>query len=381
MSSPRLAVVTDSVAPWNTGGKEQRQHELWTRLAARGFQVDVYTMRWWEQGRTHRRDGITYHAISPLIPLYTKSGRRSILQAVLFALATVRTVTRRFDLLEVDAIPFLPLFPMRLVAWVRRRPMVVTWHEYWGSGYWTEYLGPLGPLAAFVERTAIRLPDRILAASDGTAERLREVRRGALDVHVVTPGIVASTTATAVREAIGTRPVRLLYAGRLLDHKRVDVAIDACAELAARGVDARLTVIGQGPAAAALRAQAAALPEARVEFVDFLDEHAEVFTRMAAADLFLFPSVREGFGMVALEAMSVGTPVITSDHADNFARHLVTTGINGAVCPATPQAFADAITVAVPQLAELSTGALAVAAGFDWDRIADRAELAYAAQA
>ena len=68
----RLAVVTDSVSPWHTGGKEQRQHELLTRLAARGFQVDVYTMRWWGREKQVVRDGITFHGICPLVPLYTQ---------------------------------------------------------------------------------------------------------------------------------------------------------------------------------------------------------------------------------------------------------------------------------------------------------------------
>ena len=374
----RLAVVTDSVSPWHTGGKEQRQHELLTRLAARGFEVDVYTMRWWGKEKQVTREGITFHGICPLVPLYTKD-RRSIRQAVMFALATLRMLTRRYDVLEVDAIPFLQLFPTRIVAWLRRKPMVVTWHEYWGSQYWAEYLGPLGRVAAFVERTAIRLPDRILAASDGTAQRLREVRRSQPDVHVVTPGIVAATLAAPAHEPwTPRRPLQLVYAGRLLDHKRVDVAIDTVSELAVRGVDARLTVIGAGPHADALQERAKRSPVAdRIQFLAFLPEHADVLERMACADLFLFPSVREGFGMVALEAMAMGTPVITSDHPDNFARHLVRDGRNGMVCAADPTAFADAIETALERLGELSEGATTLAADFDWERITDRAEQAY----
>lgn len=376
----RLAVVTDSATPWNNGGKEQRQHELLTRLAARGFQVDVYTMQWWDGGRRLERDGLTFHAICPRIGLYTKSGRRSIFQAVVFALSTLRMLVRRYDVLEVDAIPFLQLFPTRLVAWLRRKPMVVTWHEYWGSSYWTEYLGRLGRVAAFVEKAAIRLPDRILAASDGTAERLREVRgNGALDVHVVTPGIVAAALEASVDAPWSpARAIELVYAGRLLDHKKVDVAIEATARLAERGIDAHLTVIGTGPHGDSLREQARRGPVAeRVEFLDFLPEHRDVLVKMAAADLFLFPSVREGFGMVALEAMAMGTPVITSDHPDNFARHLIRPGVNGYVCPAEGGAFAAAIEKSLSRLDELSAGAAAVATDFDWDRIAERAELAY----
>jgi glycosyltransferase involved in cell wall biosynthesis len=377
----RLAVLTDVVAPWHTGGKEQRQQELFTRLVRRGLQVDVYTMKWWDGPRRLERDGVTYHAICPRIPLYAGQ-RRSILQAVVFALCTLRMVSRRYDVLEVDAIPFLQLFPARLVAWLRRVPMVVTWHEYWGRGYWTDYLGPLGRAAAFIERLAIRLPDRIVAASEGTAERLRAACPGELDVHVVTPGIDLAALPDVPVEPARDRPdeLRLVYAGRLLEHKNVDVAIRALDLLRRGGTAARLSVIGQGPAAERLEALAAELDLAdRVEFHAFLPEHADVLAQLAAADLLVFPTVREGFGMVALEAMSLGTPVVTSDHPDNFARHLVASPTPaGAVCPATPAAFAAAIANSRTRLAELAPAARATAAGYDWERIADRARAAYA---
>ena len=370
----RLAVVSDSVAPWNTGGKERRNHELLVRLAARGFTVDVYTMRWWRTPGSLERDGITYHAICPLLPLYA-GGRRSIVQALVFALASLRVVTRRFDVLEVDAIPFLQLFPMRLVAWLRRRPMVVTWHEYWGSAYWTDYLGAPGRIAAAVERLAIGLPDRIIAASYGTAERLRAAYPRDLDIDVVPPGIPLLAADARPREA-ACSVVELLSVGRLLDHKRVDVAIDACALLRAEGLDARLTVIGEGPELHALCARGKALGEA-VRFRPFVPEHAEVLAAMGRADVLVFPSVREGFGMVALEAMAMGTPVVTSDHPDNFARHIVVDGFNGHTCAAEPSAVAAAIRSCLDRLPELTDGARRTAEDHDWINLVDKAERAY----
>jgi glycosyltransferase involved in cell wall biosynthesis len=375
VTSLRLAVVSDSVAPWNTGGKERRNHELLVRLAARGFAVDVYTMHWWDAPGPIERDGITYHPICRLLPLYAGS-RRSILQAVVFALASLRVITRRFDVLEVDAIPFLQLFPMRVVAWLRRRPMVVTWHEYWGADYWTQYLGPLGRIAAAVERLAISLPDRIIAASHGTAERLRAAHPGRLDIDVVPPGVALDRPAVEAITGRHRSTLELLCVGRLLDHKRVDIAIGACARLRADGVDARLTVVGEGPERHRLHALGAGLGGA-VEFRRFLPEHRDILAAMATADLLVFPSVREGFGMVALEAMAMGTPVVTSDHPDNFARHIVVDGHNGRVCPADAASVAAAIRECADRLPELSRGALETARDYDWTNLADRAERAY----
>ena len=297
----------------------------------------------------------------------------------MFALSTLRMITRRYDVLEVDAIPFLQLFPTRLVAWLRRKPMVVTWHEYWGIAVLDGV-----PRAAGAHRRLRRAHGHPVARPDPRrvgrhGQRLRAVRHDDLDVHVVTPGIVAATlsrqrwTSRGRRRAARARVRR--PAARPQARGRRDRRVGRLAE---RGIDARLTVIGAGPHAEQLRLVAARTGVAdRIEFLDFLPEHADVLERMAAADLFLFPSVREGFGMVALEAMAMGTPVVTSDHADNFARHLVQSGVNGMVCAPDPDAFADAIEGRSTGSRELSAGAAEVAADFDWDRIADRAEAAY----
>ena len=197
-----------AVYPWNTGGKEVRHHELLTRLARGQFVVTIYTMRWWEGGRSTVVDGIRYVAICPRLQLYV-GRRRSILQALIFALCTLSVVVRRFDVVEVDAIPFLPLFPMRLVTWARRAPMVVTWHEFWGAGYWAQYLGRRGVVASTIERAAARLPSSIIAASDGTAERLR-VSGLANSVHVVPNGVdvdaLRSFVTPPMRDWPATRP-------------------------------------------------------------------------------------------------------------------------------------------------------------------------------
>lgn len=371
-------MVSDAVHPWNTGGKEKRHHELLTRLTAQGFEVTVYTMKWWEGPNRIQRDGLTYVALCPLLPLYV-GPRRSIRQAVVFALSCLRLVTRRFDVLEVDAIPFLPLAPARLVSLIRRKPMVTTWHEFWGRDYWVDYLGRRGRVAAAIERAAMRLPTRIIAASEGTAQRLREAGGTQVEVHVIPNGVVATDPSRLpVRERAAGEPADLLCVGRLLDHKRVDVAIDALAELLAGGTDARLEVIGEGPELENLQEQTRQLKlEQYVRFTPFLADHQAVLSRMARADIVLFPSVREGFGMVALEAMSVGTPVITSNAAHNFAQYLVDAGHNGFVCADQAVAVKTAVEQALRDRNSLSEGAIRTASAYDWDELAARAAAVY----
>ena len=107
-----------------------------------------------------------------------------------------------------------------------------------------------------------------------------------------------------------------------------------------------------------------------VTFVNFMPEREDVLRVLARAKVHLFPTVREGFGMVALEALALGTPVVTSDAADNFAQHLVTSGVNGEVCRAEPIFFADAVERVLGQLPRYSAAASDSVGAYDWDALA-----------
>lgn len=374
----RLAVLTDAVFPWHTGGKEMRQHEMFGRLVRRGIDVDVYTMQWWDTPGEMVRDGVTYHSICPLIPLYTGE-RRSIFQAVAFSVAGLRMMTRDFDVLEADMVPVLQLFPAKLVTLLRRKRLVVTWHEFWGRDYWVDYLGLLGHLAATLEQLAVHLPDEILAASEGTRRRLLDA--GCLSparVRAVPNGIDLDSLTTELDGATGAVQADVVVAGRLLAHKNVDVALRALRVLHDEGQPLSMAVIGQGPEAERLAALAHELGlDDAVTFTGVLPEHAGVLASMRQAQVVLFPSAREGFGMVALEAMAVGTPVVTSDAPDNFARDIVTTGVNGVVTAARPRELAHAVRTVLGDRAALSEGARRTAADFDWDTLADAAAEVY----
>ena len=101
---------------------------------------------------------------------------------------------------------------------------------------------------------------------------------------------------------------RLLFVGRLVPYKGVDVLLTAMAN-----VDATLSIVGDGPLRQALEAQAACLGD-RVRFLGSLPD-ADVVAHMHACDVFVLPSVThaETFGMVQLEAMSCGKPVVSTN--------------------------------------------------------------------
>src|SRR5476651_2229832 len=97
-----IAIVSDAIYPYNKGGKEKRIYEISTRLSKKGYEVHIYCMKWWKSKESIRTENnVTLHAISKLYPLYSGQ-RRSFLQAILFALSTLKLLREEFDFIEVD---------------------------------------------------------------------------------------------------------------------------------------------------------------------------------------------------------------------------------------------------------------------------------------
>ena len=136
------------------------------------------------------------------------------------------------------------------------------------------------------------------------------------------------------------KPV-VLFVGRLAEVKGVTYLIEAMKQ-----VDAILAIVGEGPLRQELERQAAPLGD-KIRFLGG-KTHDELATIYASADVFVAPSVKakdggvEGFGLVFLEAMASGLPVVAS--RSGGIPDLVHDGENGLlVPPAEPQALAEAI--------------------------------------
>jgi glycosyltransferase involved in cell wall biosynthesis len=369
---PVVALVTDSVYPYFRGGKEFRYHELSTRLGRRA-DVHIFTMKWWD-GPPIRRDGnVTFHAVSPLYPMY-KGERRSFQEAILFALACLRLLWFDFDVLEADQFPNFHILTLRLVTWIKRKPLTVTWHEVWGPDYWRQYLGRrTAQLAWLVEWLSMRLPDHLIAASDQTAERLYTILSDQASISVVPNGIDLD----GIRHSYpDSAKVDLVTVGRLLPHKNISTLLDSVALMHASGLSVTCRIIGEGPQREALHAQAQRLGiEAAIDFRHDIWEQKDVYGLMKAARVAVFPTTREGFGIAVLEAIACGLPVVTTTAPDNLAQYLVKRSSNGVVCAPVAAAIADALR---PLLVPDDRSALkpsvqeAWLAEHGWDTAADR---------
>ncbi len=341
MPGKRVAMVTDAVLPFHTGGKERVLFEIAKSLSAAGYKVDVYTMQWWSGSRSIRQQGITFHAMSRYHPLYTSDGRRSLRQAVSFGLWTATLVVKPFDYLYVDSIPFLPLIIGRGVAWVRRKRLITIWYEYWGTEYWGSYLpGVKGTVASFLEWLASKCPDSLVSISSHTTARLRQ---GSKSRNIVT--IPLGVDLDSIDRAAPSRErFDVLCAGRLLSHKNFDLVVDAIAELRRDEPDIRCLIIGAGPEESSLERRIAERDLCDQVFLrPFVESSSELYGLMKSARMLVLPSIREGFGLVAIEANACGIPVVTTSHPENAARDLIRDGHNGLLCEATAEDIAEKI--------------------------------------
>jgi len=328
MKRLKVAVVSDALYPWHKGGKEVRYLRLLEGLPDHEMDVTVYSMNWWGAAPpvvTSQFGSLTYVAICRQVPMY-RGTRRSVTQALLFAISTLRLLTRRFDVIEADHMPYLQLIPLRVVAWIKRAPLVVTWNEVWGDDGWKSYMGRMGFAAAMLERVCIRLPDRIVAISPGTRDKL--VGMGAKRDHIHVVPIPLDLEQLLATVAQSPAP-ELLFVGRLLDHKHANLAVEATRILVDRGYDVRLGVVGVGPEEVRLRELVTELDLGeRVTFYSSVDSQADLWSLMRGSRVLLAPSIREGFGLAVAESLALGTPVVCVLHAENESSKLVgpTTG-------------------------------------------------------
>jgi glycosyltransferase involved in cell wall biosynthesis len=369
-SRVRLAVVLDTAPPWSKGGRERRYAELLPRLAAQDLSICLYTMRWWDERPT---GAISYAAICPRLPLY-RNGRRSILHGVVFAIGTLQLVFRGLDVIVADHMPYLQLFPLRVVAWIRRVPLVAEWHESWDAEYWRAYLGPLGVLGALIERAAERTPDLIVTDSESLARELGRNGVTASRLEVISNAVDRST---AQQTEPSPDAPEVLVVGRLIEHKRVDLALEAFARLRARTPAPRLGIIGVGPVRERLEQLARRLGvQAQVHFYGSVDDDAATWALMRGAVVLVATSEREGFGLTVAESLALGTPVVTVDCDGNEARRLVEPESTGSVVPCGDAA---AVTAAIDAWIDrrddhraLSDRFWAWHADLDWDENAAR---------
>lgn len=372
----KIAFVSDVIYPYIKGGAEKRFYEFALRLS-KAHEVHIYGIKWWDGPSVLVKDGITYHGVCRPRTLYSAEGRRSIVEALAFGLALLWPLLKeKFDVIDCNQHPYFSIFTCKLATMLRGGRFYVTWHEAWGD-YWYEYMGWIGFFGKLIEKVTARLAGRIIAVSEGTAAGLEHLGVKKERIVILPNGISTAAIGDAPTEG---EAADVMFAGRLIRDKHVDVLLRACAE-ASRKMPLSVLIIGDGPERPSLEALAAGLP-LKVKFAGTVGEMA-LYSSLKSSRVFVLPSTREGFSITTLEALACGVPVITVSGEKNSARELIVDGVTGRVVGLGEKELSEAVLDVLGDEARrkrMAAECAPAASKYDWDGLSERLLECYAKQ-
>ncbi len=343
------------------GGVQVHVRELGEQLRARGHDVLALAPVRHDAGEpwvvaVGRPIDLRYNASNA--PIDPRPWSRGVVRGVLAAFAP--------EVVHVHE-PFTPSTSMWATL-EARAPVVATFHSGVDRARLYDLAAPL------LRRIARRLAVRI--AVSRRAEQVASRRIGGA-FEVVPNGVDVARFRAASPRDLGPG-AKVLFVGRLDERKGFPVAVDAFERLAGDRPDLGLVVAGDGPQRDAVEG----LPPGLRERVTMLGAvpNVDLPAVAAACDLYLGPSVGgESFGVVLVEAMAAGLPVVASDVPGYD--EVVRDGVDGVlVPPRDPAALAAAAARVLddPELARrLSEAGRARAASFDWGVVVERLEALY----
>jgi len=264
------------------------------------------------------------------------------------------TLAEKIDLVHIHT-PFIAHYAAARFARTHGVPVVATYHTFF-EDYLHHYV-PILPrgIGRWIARRFT------LSQCDDVAELISPsapMRDALLAYGVTTPIEVLPTGLPAesfvhgdgarFRKAFDLPPDRplLLYVGRVAFEKNIDFLLRMFVRLRARRPDALFVIAGEGPALPHLTKLARELGvESQVRFIGYLDRNTELPDCYAAGNAFVFASRTETQGLVLLEAMAQGTPVVST--AELGTRSILTADCGAFIVPEEEETFAAAVAEAL----------------------------------
>lgn len=358
MSDPLRVLILNERDPHhpNAGGAEIHVHEIFRRLAARGWSVTQLASRGRGTAERDCIDGVEVRRLGRIRAYYPRvawSCRRE-------------TRAGRYDVV-VECLNKVPFYSPLYSA----VPVLAICHHLFGE---VAFQQVAWPIAAAVWSAEQLIPPvyrhcEVVAISESSRNEL--IARGLSPDRVRVSHCGIDPPGLEV-ETAEPRPHRVAYLGRLEPYKNVDVMLRAMARLEKRFPDVEILVIGRGSARASLEALARELGIAdRTRFTGFVSDE-ERNRLLLGTRVCVCPSEKEGWGLTVIESNATGTPVVATDAPG--LRDSVRHGETGFLAPTrNVEAFAARIgeLLADDVLAtRMSRDALAWSREFDWDRAA-----------
>lgn len=242
------------------------------------------------------------------------------LSAAHSAVTLFRVFRRELD--SVDVINCRNTAPFgSMLYWLARRRGIPFFYHF-TSDPWEilnvgpKYAGLKGIAARALYRLAFVVQAHIMRQTfsfvNGAALQLR-LRNVTLRMEPIISSTLTCDDFVVERSVDLHRPVRLLYVGYLKHMKGLEYLVEAMVLIRSEGVEAELSLVGEGPSAGELRERVHRYGlESAVRFHGFVADAGALHRHFDAADVFVFPSLSEGSPRVVLEALARGLPVIST---------------------------------------------------------------------
>lgn len=285
--------------------------------------------------------------VAPASLIGARSSTRSVRSLLEFTIDAWRAIRRwNPDVMHVHSTyaGVAVRFPLFFIP-RRARPMIVYCSHGWAFDMQVSRFKK--ELYAAVERTLSRVTDRIINISHHEMRAARSWKLPSARMAVVHNGIADTGAPDGGASKERTGPLRLLFIGRLDPQKGADLLVEAVESSPELGVS--LTIIGEPT-----RGERPSSADARITYLGWLSRQA-LRTMLREADALVVPSRWEGFGLVAIEGLREGVPVLASDAGGlpEIVRH----GENGYVFPRNDMAGLKTLLASLtrPALSSLRT--------------------------
>ncbi len=356
------------------GGVETHVYNIAKKLVEKGHEVTVYTSDLLRDNPQIRLcnvkdkvNGIRIRRFKAF-KLLPKIEASTVMPSMITALSKEKA-----DIIHAHGYRYFPAYLTALARHITGIPIVLTTHSS------PETRMPI--ISALYNHTVgkfvLKTTDQIISLTKMGAEYLTSIGAKSEKISVIPNGIDSNlfsrgTDGYSFREKYGITGKIILFVGRLSKVKGLNYLIDAMPEILNEMPDAILLIVGPdfGLQMGLRRRVKQLFIEKKVLFTGYLPDD-ELVGSYAASDLFVFPSLAESFGIVLLEAMAMGKPVIATNVG--VAHDLIRNGVNGfLVEPRRPDQIAKTV------ISLLKNGNLAIKMGnvnrkiaseYSWDNI------------
>lgn len=372
----KIAYIYDTIYPYTFGGVEKRIWEISIRLVQKGHEVHIFGPKFWEGDCTFKKDGVYLHGICKPPKRRFVDGKRSTGWPILFAWKVLTPLLRKkFDIIDCQSFPYFPCFSAKLASALKRSHLVITWIEVWDQ-YWYEYMGKQGILGKFIEKLTIALSNNMISISETTTSRLVRLNSGNRNIATIPIGIDLES----IRSVEPSGQVSdIIFAGRMIKEKNIDILIKSVSLLKKEYPNITAVIIGDGPESMSLQQLATDLGVIdNIRFIGPLENYDDLIAHLKSSRVFVFPSTREGFGIVVVEANACGLPVIVIDHERNAACDLVKDCQNGFICQLSAEAIAEKVEIVLSgKVSDARAKCVQYAERYKWTNIIDSIENIY----